>query len=160
MIYKYNAGVLEAIPCPAEWSSLIWGPYGGGPGASEHEDYTWLYELPCEFSGGFRIQIYAGVSERVPYPFMAVVGFGDDFLDQIHFGSQPDLIRYAQEHAALLQVTMLENIADQISDVRRWLFDSECGLFSAHVRAQRRRQQRAAEARQALQKAPQPVPKG
>jgi len=147
--YKYTNGILESFELPDLTPELTWGPVGS---CAHHDgkDYEWLCGLPSEnLSAGlgvFSITIYRSASERAPYPYMALVDFGD-YPGEVYFPDLRDLIHYAREHAQLLQVTVLAGIADQIDEAMRWLFDPQNGLFRDHVQDVYRHQWREAEMR-------------
>ena len=149
--YKYVDGALESIETPDLLPELKLGPVGH-PCPQDGEDYNWCCGLPSEglsagLAEGFSISIYRAVTDRAPYPFMAVVDLGGDCLDEIYFSGLRDVIAYAREHAQLLQLTVLAGIADRIDETMKWLFDSESGLFRDHVQEVYARARRAAEAR-------------
>ena len=146
-IYKYAGGALESIKTP----ELKWGTEGQ-LSARDGDDYLWCCSLPSEglsagLAEGFSISIYRAATDRAPYPYVALVGVGDDCLDEVHFPELREVIAYAREHAHLLQLTVLAGIADRIDETMKWLFDSESGLFRDHVREVNYRARKAAEAR-------------
>ena len=148
--YKYANGIIEPIELPDLTPELTWTAVGRSS-AHELHDYGWLCCLPSEamsagMGAGFNITIYRAVSERAPYPYVALVDLGD-YPGEIYFADLPDVIQYAREHAQLLQVTVLAGIADRIDEAMKWLFDPESGLFRDHVHDVYARERRAAEAR-------------
>lgn len=148
--YKYANGVIEPVELPDLTPELTLTAVGQSS-AHEARDYAWHCCLPSEamsagMGAGFNITIYRAVSERAPYPYMALVDLGD-YPGEIYFADLPDVIQYAREHAQLLQVTVLAGIADRIDEAMKWLFDSESGLFRDHVHEVYARERRAAEAR-------------
>jgi hypothetical protein len=150
--YRYNNGGLESIEPPA-MTDLKW--TGMGLISANHgEDYAWYCGLPSEemvgeVAGGFNMAVYRATSDRAPYPFMAVVGFGGDCEDEIYFPQLGDIIDYASEHAPLLHTTVLAGVANRIDEAMKWLFDAEKGLFREHVQQANYRAYKAAEARRA-----------
>ena len=149
--YKYADGALESIETPELLPELTWGPVGH-PCPRDGEDYAWYCGLPCEglsagLAEGFTISLYRAVTDRPPYPYLALVDLGGDSPDEIHFSELRDVIAYVREHAPLLQLTVLAAIADRIEETMKWLFDSESGLFRDHVHEVNYRAHKAAEAR-------------
>ena len=149
--YKYADGALESIETPELLPELKWGTEGQ-PSPRDGDDYLWCCSLPSEglsagLAEGFSISIYRAATDRAPYPYVALVGVGDDCLDEVHFPELREVIAYAREHAQLLQLTVLAGIADRIDETMKWLFDSESGLFRDHVHEVNYRARMAAEAR-------------
>jgi len=149
--YKYVNAALESIESPELIPELKWGTEGQ-PSPRDSEDYLWCCCLPSEglsagLAEGFSISIYRAETDRAPYPYVALVGMGDDCLDEVHFPELRDVIAYAREHSQLLQLTVLAGIADRIDETMKWLFDSESGLFRDHVHEVNYRARKAAEAR-------------
>jgi hypothetical protein len=139
--YKYSNGVLESIEIPTD---LKWIPTGN--------NYVWYCGLPSEgvvedMAEGFNIAAYRATSDRAPYPFVAIVGFGGECGEEIYFPQLEDLIHYAHSHARLLHLTLLASIADQIDEVMKWLFDSRDGIFCDRVQMANYRAYREAKAR-------------
>jgi hypothetical protein len=149
--YKYADGALESIEPTGLIPELKWGAVGQ-PCPRDGEDYAWYCGLPSEglsagLAEGFNISLYRAATDRAPYPYVALVGLGDDCLDEVHFPELRDVITYAREHAQLLQLTVLAGIADRIDETMKWLFDTENGLFRDHVNEANYRARKAAEAR-------------
>jgi hypothetical protein len=124
--YKYSNGVLESIEMPTD---LKWVQTG--------KNYFWYCGLPSEetvgdMAEGFNIAVYRAASDRAPYPFVAIVGFGGECREEIYFPQLEDLIHYARSHARLLQLTLLANFINLIHNAIKWLFDSKDGIFRDH----------------------------
>ena len=134
--YRYTDGVRELIVLP-ETTDLKWTPMGV-MSAKNDEDYVWHCGLPSEetvgdTAQGFNIAVYRAASDRAPFPFMAVVGFGGECGEDIYFPQLGDLIRYTREHAPLLRLTLVAGVAERIDEAMKWLFHPKEGLFRDHV---------------------------
>jgi hypothetical protein len=134
--YRYSNGVLELIELPTI-TDLKWTPMGD-MAAKNGEDYVWHCGLPSEetvgdTAEGFNIAVYRAASDRAPYPFVAIVGFGGECGEEIYFPQLEDLIHYARERAHLLQLTLLAGVEDRIDEAMKWLFHPKDGLFRDHV---------------------------
>src|SRR3974377_279344 len=95
--YRYSNGVLESIELPTI-TDLKWTPMGDMT-AKNDEDYVWHCGLPSEetvgdTAEGFNIAVYRAASDRAPYRFVAIVGFGGECGEEIYFPQLRDLIRY------------------------------------------------------------------
>ncbi|MGB7759522.1 MAG: hypothetical protein WBL61_06820 [Bryobacteraceae bacterium] len=150
--YRYTNGTLELIEVP-ETTDLKWTPMGD-MSAKNDEDYVWHCGLPSEetvgdTAEGFNIAVYRAASNRTPYPFVAIVGFGGECGEEIYFPQLGDLIRYTREHAPLLQLTLLAGVADRIEEAMKWLFHPKEGLFRDHVQEVNYRAYQEAQARRA-----------
>src|ERR1035438_9900401 len=134
--YRYSNGILELIELP-DTTDLKWTPMGD-VFAEKGEDYAWHCGLPSEETvgdraEGFNIAVYRAASDRAPYPFMAVVGFGGECGEDIYFPQLEDLMHYAREQAPLLQLTLLAGTAARTAEAMKWLFHPKEGLFRDHV---------------------------
>jgi hypothetical protein len=150
--YRFNNGVLEPIE-PSIMTDLRWTP-PGDMSAKNDEDYVWHCGLPSEetvgdTAEGFNIAVYHAASDRAPYPFMAVVGFGGECGEDIYFPQLGDLIRYTRDHAPVLQLTLLTGVVGRIDEAMRWLFHPKEGLFREHVQEVNYRAYQEAQARRA-----------
>jgi hypothetical protein len=150
--YRFDNGVLEPIE-PSAMTDLRWSPMGD-MSANNGEDYVWHCGLPSEetvgeTAEGFNIAVFRAASDRAPYPFMAIVGFGGECGEEIYFPRLGDLIRYTRDHAHLLQLTLLAGVEDRIDEAMRWLFHPKEGLFGEHVQEVNYRAYQEAQARRA-----------
>lgn len=151
--YRYTNGALELIE-PSLMADLKWTAMGDTR-VTQDEDYAWYCGLPSEETAdgvalGFNLGVYRAASDRAPYPFMAVVGFGGDECDgEIYFPQYSDLIRYTREHAHLLQLTVMASVMDRIDEAMKWLFDQDRGIFRDHVQGVFRREYQKERARRA-----------
>ena len=150
--YRYCNGMLELIELPTI-TGLKWTPMGDTL-ARDGEDYAWYCGLPSEetvgdTAEGFNIAVYRAASDRAPYPFVAVVGFGGESGEEIYFPQLTDLILYRRQHAHLLQLTLLAGVEDRIDEAMKWLFHPKDGLFRDHVQEVNHRAYQEAQARRA-----------